>query len=241
MTRGPSLDPADKRLAVQTEDHPMDYGSFEGTIPKGQYGGGTVMLWDTGTWEPVGDAAKGFADGNVKMQLHGAKMQGLWALIRMKRRPGEKRDNWLLIKEKDDVASTSRNILRLDRSAKTGRTLHQIASGAAAGKPAAAKASAHQPSARTPKQAALPAFRPVQLATLSSTAPTSDAWLHEVKYDGYRILIARGGDKVRLYTRNGKDWTDKFGDLLRHVEALPARSFLIDGEVVAFDLSLIHI
>ena len=240
VTRGPSLDPADKRLAVQTEDHPMDYGNFEGTIPKGQYGGGTVMLWDTGTWEPVGDAAKGFADGNVKMQLHGAKMQGLWALIRMKRRPGEKRDNWLLIKEKDDVASTSRNILRLDRSAKTGRTLHQIASGAAAGKPAAAKASARQPSARQPsartqKQAALPAFRPVQLATLSSTAPTSDAWLHEVKYDGYRILIARGGDKVRLYTRNGKDWTDKFGDLLRHVEALPARSFLIDGEVVAFD------
>ncbi|MCM2505133.1 DNA ligase D [Aureimonas altamirensis] len=225
VTRGPSLDPVDKRLAVETEDHPMDYGDFEGTIPKGEYGGGTVMLWDSGTWEPVGDAAAGFADGHVKMQLHGQKMKGLWALVRMKPRPGEKRDNWLLIKEKDDEASTSRNIQRLDRSVKTGRTLHQIESGAAGRKP----------SARKRKEPALPAFRPVQLATLSKAPPKGDAWLHEVKYDGYRILIARGGNKVRLYTRNGKDWTDRFGALGPHIEALPAQSFLIDGEVVAFD------
>lgn len=225
VTRGPSLDPADKRLAVQTEDHPMDYGSFEGTIPKGEYGGGTVMLWDTGTWEPVGDAAKGLSDGHVKMRLHGEKMKGLWALVRLKPRPGEKRDNWLLIKDKDDEASTSRNIQRLDRSVKTGRTLHQIASGTPM----------KTPSARKRKEPALPPFRPVQLATLSTAPPKGDAWLHEVKYDGYRILIARGGEKVRLYTRNGKDWTDRFGALVPHIEALPARSFLIDGEVVAFD------
>lgn len=245
VTRGPSLNPADKRLAVRTEDHPMDYGDFEGTIPKGEYGGGTVMLWDRGRWEPVGDARKGFADGNLKMELHGERLRGRWALIRMKPRDGEKGENWLLIKEKDDEASPRRDILKELRSVKTGRTMAAIAADAPAEQPAEHSAEdttepGAKPAGRKRRTAAkgsagLPAFREVQLATLVDAPPPGEDVLHEVKYDGYRVLIARADDDVRLYTRSGLDWTQRFRSLIPAIKALPARRFLIDGEVVAYD------
>ncbi|MBC8131020.1 MAG: DNA ligase D, partial [Rhizobiaceae bacterium] len=252
VTRGPSLDPADKRLAVRTEDHPLDYGDFEGTIPKGAYGGGTVMLWDRGTWEPHGDAEAGLAAGNLKMVLHGERMTGRWALIRMKPRAKEKRENWLLIKEKDEIADPDRDILATDCSVKTGRPMAAIAEGdeewTRATIPPSAKDKARsapkaEPKSKTRSAKAKtagastqpPAFRPLQLATLVSEAPAGPGWLHEMKYDGYRVEIAVGGGRTRLFTRTGLDWTDRFAALLPAVAALRCDSALIDGEVVAFD------
>ena len=243
VTRGPSLDPADKRLAVRVEDHPLDYGTFEGTIPAGEYGGGTVMLWDRGWWEPEGDGAEGLERGNLKMRLHGEKMDGRWALVRMKGRDRGARENWLLIKERDEDAEPSKDLLALDRSVKTGRGLDEIAKGSPPRTAASPAAEAAEPAAR-PKanrrktkggQADLPAFRPVQLARLTDAAPEGDDWLHEVKYDGYRVEIALGGGAVRFSTRNEQDWTTRFASLTDAALALPCKSALIDGEVVAFD------
>ncbi|KQT54218.1 ATP-dependent DNA ligase [Aureimonas sp. Leaf454] len=263
VTRGPSLDPADKRLAVRTEDHPLDYGDFEGTIPADQYGGGTVMLWDRGIWEPEPgtDPETGLAAGNLKMVLRGEKMNGRWALIRMKPRAREKRENWLLIKEKDATADPGADLLASDRSIKTGRGLKEIAAGAAprfvgadgsksAGKASAvsnppartAKAKGVEPPAKTTRPArsasqplSVPAFRPPQLATLVDAPPEGAGWIHEMKYDGYRVLVALGGGVAKLFTRSGLDWTDRFGALRPAMERLACRSALIDGEVVAFD------
>ncbi|WP_061934828.1 DNA ligase D [Aureimonas sp. AU22] len=243
VTRGPSLDPADKRLAVRVEDHPLDYGTFEGTIPAGEYGGGTVMLWDRGWWEPEGEPSEGLERGSLKMKLHGEKMHGRWALVRMKGRERSGRENWLLIKERDEEAKPGEDILALDRSVSTGRSLDEITAGAPArGKarktssPAKGRLGA-KPSRR--KRAAgtdeLPAFRPVQLALLTGAAPDGDDWLHEVKYDGYRVQIAIGAGTVRFSTRTGQDWTDRFASLKDAALALPCRSAVIDGEVVAFD------
>jgi bifunctional non-homologous end joining protein LigD len=132
VTRGPSLDPADKRLAVEVEDHPLDYGDFEGTIPKGQYGGGTVMLWDRGFWEPDGDATRMLSKGDLKFTLYGGKLRGDWVLVRMRRdRFKGKRNNWLLIKHRDAYARGSHGdaILAKDRSIASGRGMHAIEEG----------------------------------------------------------------------------------------------------------------
>ena len=130
VTKGPSLDPGEKRLAVHVEDHPLDYGDFEGTIPKGQYGGGTVIVWDRGTWSPIGDAEKAYAKGHMEFELHGEKLSGRWHLVRMRGKSGEKRDNWLLIKGDDDQARTEGDILEeLPESVKTGRQIAEVAEG----------------------------------------------------------------------------------------------------------------
>ncbi len=223
VTKGPSLDPAEKRLAVRTEDHPLAYGDFEGTIPKDEYGGGTVMLWDQGWWEPLHDPAEGLKNGKLHFRLHGARMQGGWALVRMRARKGEKRENWLLIKEKDDFAGRSADALlnKYKRSVTTGRTMRAIASG----KQQVPEAQEHD--------APRPRFQKVQLATLKDAPPEGDAWLHEAKFDGYRCLVAIGKGGVRLYTRNGKDWSDRFGSICEPVDALPCGAALIDGEVIA--------
>ena len=245
VTKGPSLDPADKRLAVRVEDHPLDYGTFEGTIPAGEYGGGTVMLWDRGWWEPEGDATEGLERGNLKMRLHGEKMHGRWALVRMRGRERGKSENWLLIKERDEDAAPGEDILALDRSVKTGRSLEEIAEGSspkkerqkavAPSEPVPRKTATRRKAAGKSKLGELPAFRPVQLALLTDVAPEGDEWVHEVKYDGYRVEIALGDGDVRFSTRNEQDWTERFGSLADAALALPCRSALIDGEVVAFD------
>lgn len=224
VTRGPSANPDDKRLAVRTEDHPIDYATFEGTIPQKEYGGGTVMLWDTGRWEPVPgkDPKQTLAEGHLHFVLHGQRMKGEWILVRLKPRPGEKRENWLLRKVEDEHAGGSDDLVgRHLTSVESGRTLDQIAAGTPVKKPRARKPGSQ-----------LPPFQPVQLAALVDHVPTGRDWLHEVKFDGYRTLIAIGGGAARAYTRSGLDWSDKFASLVEAARALPCDSALIDGEAV---------
>ncbi|MEW6630228.1 MAG: DNA ligase D [Pseudomonadota bacterium] len=236
VTRGPSLDPHEKRLAVHVEDHPIDYASFEGTIPKGQYGGGAVIVWDEGRWTPEGDPAAGMKKGHIDFELEGHKLNGRWHLVRLKPRPGEKRDNWLLIKSDDAAARPGEDILEDEpRSVKSGLTIEQVGEGKAArgekpkvwqsNRPAAGKAKA--------AQARRLEFIDPQLATLESNAPSGDDWLHEVKFDGYRMQAQVAGSEVRLLTRAGLDWTDKFeGPVTAALAALKCRDAIIDGEVV---------
>ena len=241
VTRGPSVDPADKRLAVRTEDHPISYGDFEGVIPKGEYGGGTVMLWDTGEWEPLHDPTEGLANGKLHFALAGARMKGEWALVRMRPRKGEKRENWLLIKVDDERAHPDGKPLteRFKSSVTTGRRMRQIASQEAATsfakkteeeQPAKQKASATR---KTTQGGKPPKFAQPQLAKLVDAAPEGDDWLHEVKFDGYRSLLAVGGGQARCYTRSGLDWTDKFAEVAAAAAGLDCGSALIDGEIVA--------
>lgn len=249
VTKGPSASPDDKRLAVRTEDHPMAYADFEGIIPKGEYGGGTVMLWDRGTWEPVpGKSAKDLEKGHLHFTLHGERMKGEWLLIRLRPRPGEKRENWLLRKIDDVHAGGSDDLVgRWLTSVLTGRTMLEIAGDKDAAQSLAGtsdksfaskmkKAAAHNRKvAKVRKKLGLPEFRPVQLATLVDAVPVGNDWMHEIKFDGYRALIAAEGSEVRVYTRAGLDWTEKFAPLVSAVAALDLPSCLIDGEVVAFD------
>jgi bifunctional non-homologous end joining protein LigD len=242
VTKGPSDDPDIKRLAVRTEDHPLDYGGFEGTIPKGEYGGGTVMLWDTGTWEPIeGKSARDIDEGHLHFRLFGKRMKGEWLLVKMKPRPGEKRENWLLRKIDDEYANAGGELVeRYITSSDTGRSMADIAAGKAARKKKPASA-AEPPKPRIPAKTAkirggaLPPFQAPQLATLTDDVPTGNDWMHEIKFDGYRAMISVAGDKVRVYTRTGQDWTEKFLPLSRSLAALGLPSCLIDGEIVAHD------
>ncbi|MGC4251569.1 MAG: DNA ligase D [Sphingobium sp.] len=250
VTKGPSLNPADRRLAVRTEDHPLSYGDFEGTIPKGEYGGGTVMLWDRGTWEPVeGKSAADIDKGHLHFILHGERMKGEWLLVRMKGRPGEKRENWLLRKIDDGEADTDSVLVdRALTSVLTGRSMAEIAAdrkgtqslAGTKGKAFAQKmqAAREHNAALKPKgrrdAAVMPRFVKPQLATLVDAVPVGNDWLHEIKFDGYRALIAVAGEKVTVFTRNGLDWTEKFGPLAREIAAMDLPPALIDGEIVAF-------
>lgn len=249
VTRGPSLDPNEKRLAVQVEEHPIEYNKFEGTIPEGEYGGGTVMVWDRGTWSPEIDPHKGLKKGHLSFTLDGEKLKGGWHLVRMHRRPGEKRDNWLLIKQKDEAARSPRGkdiLVEQPLSVKTGRSMNEIAGGmkknAAPRKKTGRKKSAKKvkPVAKRKikrKRAGdlLPAFVAPSLATLSDKAPESGNWIHEIKFDGYRIQARLEDGKVKLLTRKGLDWTAKFPGIAAAVAALPAETALIDGELVVND------
>jgi bifunctional non-homologous end joining protein LigD len=233
VTRGPSLDPADKRLAVRTEDHPFAYRNFEGTIPEGEYGGGTVMLWDEGTWEPVPgkDPKRTLEEGHLHFILHGQRMKGEWLLVRMKLHGKEKRENWLLRKVDDgEAGSASELVDRQVTSIRTGRSMAEIAEGRAA--PEKAKSSSSSLT-KTRRKAAQPAFRPVQLATLVDAVPTGPGWFHEIKYDGYRALIATGNTHSRAFTRTGLDWSDRFRVITQAFDKIGLPSALIDGEVVA--------
>lgn len=245
IPNGPSLNPKDKRLAVRTEDHPLDYGDFEGTIPKGEYGGGTVMLWDEGTWEPVGDPEVALQKGDFKFILHGERLKGKWVLVRMRKKPGDRsrHENWLLIKERDEYATEEKKpiVERVTHSVRTGRTMDEIAAGNIEWLKSGArirKADPAQPSRQAPGKTAKgapPRFVEPQLATLVDAPPEGDDWVHEIKYDGYRVLAAVGGGEVRIYTRRGLDWTSKFEPLLRPLLDLPFRSALIDGEAAVAD------
>ncbi len=257
VAKGPSYVVADKRLAVQVEDHPMEYGGFEGTIPKGQYGGGTVMLWDTGTWEPVGDANEGFRTGRLKFILHGHKLKGHWTLIRMGGKAAqESKPNWLLIKEHDEYERSANDPAIVDEAPEsviTHRDLDAIASasdhvwdsrtGLAADERAKASASPKKPAKKrssisVPKDAkkeALPKFIPPQLASSSEQPPTGKGWLHELKLDGYRMQARLENGKVQLLTRSGLDWTHRMRSIATSLEALPAKTALLDGEVIVLD------
>lgn len=246
VPKGPSYDPADKRLAVQVEDHPLDYGGFEGVIPKGEYGGGTVMLWDRGTWTPEGDPRRGLAKGKLVFSLQGEKLRGVWHLTRMggKAAGSDDKPNWLLIKSRDDTArpdapgddDTARSVL-------SGRTMTEIARAAdrvwsgEAGEVAAAAPTAEpepEPDLSRATKAAFPRGLAPQLATLAAEMPAGDGWLHEIKFDGYRLLAYVKSGKATLVTRGGKDWTRKFARLANALAALPA-ACVIDGEAAVVD------
>jgi bifunctional non-homologous end joining protein LigD len=242
VPKGPSLDPADKRLAMETEDHPLEYGDFEGVIPEGEYGGGASAIWDRGTWEPVGDPHKDYRKGSMKFKLHGEKLRGGFALVKIKGR--DRRDavkSWLLIKEKDEYARPGSNVVEaLPDSVVTGRSVEQVAADrdrvwssnreTKSAPPRAARELSPKdvPGAR---RAALPEFVTPQLATLVESAPEGGDWLHEMKFDGYRILCRVDDGRARLLSRQANDWTDRFSTIARAAGRLPARQALIDGEV----------
>jgi bifunctional non-homologous end joining protein LigD len=276
VTRGPSLDPHEKRLAVEVEDHPLDYGDFEGTIPKGQYGGGTVEIWDRGYWL-ADNPAKGLAKGDLKFALLGEKLKGEWVLVRMKHdRNGGKRTNWLLIKHRDEYAKSgdANHVLDDDKSVASGRTMAQIADGkgkaptpfvmnkrmggaaavwdsnkgfaadlrARQSHPTIAKSSKQAPKnialKKAPERARaiktdMPDFVPPELCKLTSRPPSVDGWLHEIKFDGYRIQMRVEDGDVSLKTRTGLDWTDKFPAIAK--AAIKLSDAIIDGEIVALN------
>ena len=280
VTRGPSLDPHDKRLAVQVEDHPLAYGDFEGTIAKGQYGGGTVMLWDRGFWapEPGHTVEDGLAHGDLKIVLEGERLHGGWVLVRIKndRIGGGKRVNWLLIKHKD-VAADAGNADKLlkdnDVSVASGRSMQAIAAGEPPGpspfmtrkprakgsrKPAAAvwdsnrtrdpEASAEavaveqsppktalnpRPSSSRPSSSAMPQFVEPQLTRSVERPPNGAGWVHEIKFDGYRLQLRSEGGQASLRTRKGLDWSARFPEIAAEGARLP--DAMLDGEAVALD------
>ena len=241
VTRGPSLDPQEKRLAVEVEDHPVSYGSFEGTIPKGQYGGGTVMLWDEGSWEPVGDPHEGMASGKLVFQLHGKRLQGEWILVRMQAREKDKgRNNWLLIKHQDDVARPGDKdaLLRKNTiSVVSKRSMEKIAAAQDRvwhSKPAAKPAKKKAVSKRKTSRATLPGFIAPQLATLTDAMPQGKNWAHEIKFDGYRALAYIEHGNARLFTRTGLDWTSKFHTVAEALSDL-SENAILDGEIIALN------
>ena len=230
VPKGPSLDPKVRRLAVHVEDHPIEYGDFEGAIPKGEYGGGTVMLWDTGSWEPVGDARAGLEKGELKFRLAGERLVGGWVLVHTRGSGGDEENQWLLIKERDAEARPSEPEPwgADDRSVSTGRTMEEIAAGA---KPRQRR----RPAGKGPEAAApVPSTVPLTLATPAPAPPAGGDWLHEIKYDGYRIA-ARVDDVVQLFSRNGLDWTHRFPAVAEALSGLPASGTWLDGEAVVFD------
>jgi bifunctional non-homologous end joining protein LigD len=321
VARGPSLVPGEKRLAVHVEDHPLDYGTFEGTIPEGQYGAGSVMLWDRGTWIPEGDPHKAYDKGHLDFSLDGEKLHGRWHLVRMRGKPGEKHENWLLIKSEDDAArhASDADILEEeDRSVTTGRTIEEIGkdrksrqwssnkeaadeptaparatlspkrriaealrgspapkpaaaatkSAAAARKPTVAKAKpppakpsarktarpraatkavtrkrahadtdaeSHSPSLPSGLHKAPLAYVSPQLAQLAERAPEGAEWLHELKFDGYRMQAIKANGEARMWTRRGLDWTERFQPIAEAVETLSSDGVHLDGEIVVED------
>ncbi len=267
VPKGPSHDPAEKRLAMHVEDHPIEYGGFEGIIPRGEYGGGTVVLWDRGAWQPLGDPRKELKAGRLKFTLRGEKLRGAWMLVKIRGRdPRESGEPWLLFKERDEFA---RPLAEYDvtvarpESVATGRTLEEIAADRdrvwhsnqpSSRKPTRLQALAARlgrtsepvPAARPPqkpkaapdpsspagaRKGALPRFLPPQLATLVDEPPEGDEWLHEMKFDGYRILGRKEKGEVRLLSRRDKDWTAQFPAVAEALQELPGDSLLTDGEV----------
>ncbi|MFJ4347697.1 DNA ligase D [Pseudomonas sp. NPDC089401] len=231
IPKGPSLDPSVKRLAVHVEDHPLDYADFEGHIPEGHYGAGDVIVWDRGVWEPEGDARQAYAKGKLRFRLQGEKLNGVWNLFRT--RLAGKKEQWMLVKSHDAAARSeadydivearpdsvvSDRTLLPRRAVKPGRSAPRC-KGQSSG-----------------KQAALPAHLQPQLATLVDSPPSGD-WRYEVKFDGYRILARIEGKDVRLFTRNGHDWSAKLPRQRAALRALGIDSAWLDGEMVVNDAS----
>ena len=273
VPKGPSYDPAVKRLAMQVEDHPIEYNRFEGIIPEGEYGGGTVMIWDNGTWEPEApDVAKSLKKGDLKFRLDGKKLHGSWVLVRTRGRKDDSKPAWLLIKHRDEWASTEddrgaraalgrlqpapdRDRAGRGRQRREGR--RRRPAGAAEEDPEEPGAARPGPQRRQEGRVALGQAQGRHLVTVRRTAARvpfrtgpmlatlvekpfhKPGWVYEEKYDGYRILAYKEGDRVTLLSRNGKDHTESFADVARAVETLKDRALLLDGEVVAFDRHLV--
>ena len=291
VPKGPSLDPSVKRLAVHVEDHPIDYGSFEGEIPEGNYGAGSVIVWDRGTWEPqagsIEEARETYAKGKLKFVLHGEKLHGGWTLVRSNMRGNSDKEQWLLIKERDDEARNEADydvLLKqpgsvmsdsLGARSKSGEVRERTERKTAARTSRTAKAApspkrpavkdqgksperprpdivanrsgeslrtlADNPAIQDAIRAKLPATFKPQLATLVDTAPSSDDWSYEIKFDGYRVLVridreaASKAKSTQVFTRNGHDWTDKFSRQVKALGQLDVDSAWLDGEAVVLD------
>ena len=257
VPKGPSLDPSVKRLAMQVEDHPIDYNTFEGTIPKGEYGGGTVMLWDNGTYssdkaglgdDPEEAVREGLRKGDLKITFHGKRLRGSFALVRMKfgDRSGSEKPQWLLIKHRDEHATDDDVVADNMTSVTTGRTMEEIAEGKSRvwrSNRSSAKTAAKTPASKITREktaparrsgAKLPALEPMY-ASIGTDVPSGD-WTFEEKYDGIRVLAFTTPDDVRLITRNGNDKSAQFPeivDALGKIARKAKRSFVLDGEVVA--------
>ncbi len=238
VPKGPSIDPGENRLAMRTEDHPLDYGTFEGTIPKGEYGGGTVMLWDVGRWipDPRKDPSKTIEEGHLHFTLEGERMKGEWVMFRLKPKPGEKAEPWMLKKVTDEYADPEDGDALVDNcvtSVTTDRTMAEIAAGEdvwRSNRGGQKGGSAGRRSRARPRRPS----RSRSLRRSSTTCRPANSWIHEFKYDGYRLLLAVGDGVATAWTRNGKDWSDKFKALVKAAAKLPA-GCLIDGEAVAID------
>lgn len=253
VPKGPSLDPADKRLAVRVEDHPLDYADFHGTIPAGNYGAGTVAIWDAGTWAPLGDPAADLAAGELKFSLRGARLAGGFVLVRMKPRGRETAENWLLIKEHDAAEQPGADAAALEarpgpkpkkvpEKAKPAPVRRAEAAAAPLARPGTVTAPKPEAAPRKPPadapaagaiQGVLPDSQKPMLATLVEEPPAGPEWLSEVKFDGYRLLVRKHGRDVRLITRNGLDWSAKLPEVVRAVARLKPDKLLLDGELVA--------
>ena len=228
VPKGPSLDPKVKRMAVQVEDHPMAYAAFEGSIPAGQYGAGKVIVWDAGTWAPLGDPLQAYRDGHLKFELQGHKLRGKWVLVRMKGN-GEKQLAWLLIKESDAWARTSSEFNIVDEQPDSVQVPSRVRTRGAASRASMAMAAPGV-------LAELPETLSPQLATLAEHLPASPAdWLYEIKFDGYRMLVRVAYGKARFFTRNGNDWTARLGPLRKAIEGLKWPPGWYDGEIVVPD------
>jgi bifunctional non-homologous end joining protein LigD len=251
IPKGPSFDPKEKRLAVHVEDHPVAYGTFEGTIPKGQYGAGTVIVWDNGTWEPVGDPRAGLKAGKLVFRLHGHKLAGLWELVKIAK-PGERQEPWLLFKKHDEwerphadydvVNALPDSIMAHPLAPLEGAPAAAPAAAIKrAGRTASAVAKATAAQAIDPStldgahKAALPATLSPQLATLAKAAPTHGDWLYEIKFDGYRLMTRIAKGKATIITRGGHDWTHKMQPLADELATLGIASGWLDGEAVVLD------
>lgn len=265
VPKGPSLDPSDKRLAVHVEDHPLAYAGFEGVIPQGEYGGGSVIVWDRGTWEPEGDVAAMLKAGRLRFRLDGEKLSGAWNLVRTGGRMGGEK-NWLLIKSKDEAVRPRSEFDLLEErpeSVLSGRTVEAVGESpghvwkggkAVKAKAADKKASTKKPNAPKRAKSAKPRsvgrrLRPAeihgaitapmpdivepQLARDVPAAPEGEGWVHEIKFDGYRLLCRLNNERAKIITRGGHDWTGRFPEVAAAVEDLPAREAWLDGEAVA--------
>jgi bifunctional non-homologous end joining protein LigD len=236
VPKGPSLNPADKRLAVETEDHPLEYIDFEGVIPQGEYGGGPMIVWDTGVWAPMDDVETSLTSGSFKFRLAGEKLNGGWMLARLKPKQGEGRRNWLLFKERDTAADTTLDILEArPESVKSGRRIEDLVATPEPAKQATAAARPNPGKLKGAVRAAIPDALSPQLATRAERPPEGRDWLHEIKLDGYRTQAFIEDGDVRLITRSGLDWTKRYGSLADAFRALPCRQAIIDGEVVVLD------
>ncbi len=244
VPRGPGMVAGEKRLAVHVEDHPLDYGGFEGNIPEGEYGAGSVIVWDRGHWQPIGDEAKGYAKGHLEFELFGEKLKGRWHLVRMANRAGDNTDNWLLIKADDQFARLKKDpdILKdQPASVLTGRPIEALKGEIPGWSSSTGRILTQEPKSglsdpltlEGAKKAGLPDFVEPQLATLVTKPPAGERWIHEIKFDGYRLEVRMKDGRVRFLTRSGLDWTHKFGKaLIEAFEELPITTALIDGELV---------
>jgi len=246
VPKGPSLDPNDKRLAMHVEDHPIEYGDFEGVIPPKQYGSGSVLLWDRGTWVPKEDPVTGYQKGRLKFELKGTKLKGGWILVRSRSSKYGGDKSWLLIKEDDEFARRGPEAHLVDNepnSVLSGRTIEEIAAdpdrlwhsdksvsdNVKTGAVRKQKPQVDASIVNGARKARMPAVMEPELATLVKQVPEGDSWVHEMKYDGYRMLCRIEDGRAALYSRSGKDWTGNFSAVARAAVRLPVETSWIDG------------